>query len=100
MLMLQKIFLENVVTAYIIVAAMAYLGMSSLDAMSLESVISHDVWMEDDTVRQTLLNDISRKIVDRYVDLSTEFKLSERGSWGSHPLRVEVFNAFVQGFRE
>ncbi len=37
-------FLEDVVTAYIIAAAMAYLGMSSLDAMPLESVISHDVW--------------------------------------------------------
>ena len=67
-------FLEVVVTGYIVAAAMAYLGMSSLSDLPKESIISHDVWMEDDAVRWNILHDIAKHIVDKYIDLSTEFK--------------------------
>lgn len=67
-------FLEAVVIGYILAAVMNYLGMSSFDDMPLSSIISHDVWLEDDAVREKILNDVSRHIVDQYVDLATEFK--------------------------
>ena len=53
---------------------MSYLGMTSLDGVPLDTIVSHDIWMEDDAVRKTVLCDIARHIVDQYVDLSTEFK--------------------------
>ena len=67
-------FLEVVVIGYILAAVMSYLGMSSLDDIPLESIVPHDIWMEDDTVRWTLLHNIAKHIVEKYVDLSTEFK--------------------------
>jgi L1 cell adhesion molecule like protein len=67
-------FLEVVVIGYILAAVMSYLGMSSLDDIPLESIVPHDIWMEDDTVRWTLLQNIAKHVVEKYVDLSTEFK--------------------------
>ena len=56
------------VTGYIVAAVMSYLG------MPLQSTVPHDIWMKDDDVRQTLLHGIARHMVDKYVDLPTEFK--------------------------
>lgn len=69
-------FLEAVVIGYVLAAVMHHLCMSSLDGMPLSSIVSHEVWMEDDAVRADILNNISRHIVNEYVDLATEFKLS------------------------
>lgn len=70
-------FLENVIVGYILAAVMHYLGMSSLDGMPLSSIVSHELWMEDDAVRADILASISRHIVNEYVDLATEFKAPE-----------------------
>ncbi len=67
-------FLEVVVTGYILAAVMSYLGMSKFNDIPSQSIVPHDVWMEDDAVRHALLRDIAEHIVDKYVDLSTEFK--------------------------
>ena len=67
-------FLEVVVTGYILAAVISYLGMSTFDDLpSSQSIVSHEVWMEDDAVRQNMLGDIAKHVVD-CVDLSTEFK--------------------------
>ena len=61
------------VTGYIICAVMSYLGMSHISDMPSDSAISHDLWMEDDSVRKSALMDIASSIVDRHIDLATEF---------------------------
>ena len=66
-------FFEVVVTGYIICAVMSYLGMSHISDMPSDSAISHDLWMEDDSVRKSALMDIASSIVDRHIDLATEF---------------------------
>ena len=66
-------FFEVVVTGYIICAVMSYLGMSHISDMPSDSAISHDLWMEDDSVTKSALMDIASSIVDRHIDLATEF---------------------------
>lgn len=66
-------FLEVCITSYILVAVMSHLGMSALDDTPLHSVISHGLWMEDDTVRRSALTEIASSIVDKHVDLAAEF---------------------------
>ena len=56
---------------YVISAAMSYLNMSSLDDTPDAAII----WMEDDSVRSSLLQKISLHIVDEYIDLETIFKV-------------------------
>ncbi len=48
--------------------------MSRFNDIPSQSIVPPDVWMEDDAVRRALLRDIAEHIVDKYVDLSTEFK--------------------------
>ena len=45
-------FLEVVITSYILVSVMTYLGMGSLDDMPSLSLVSHDSWMEGDVDRE------------------------------------------------
>lgn len=66
-------FIEIVVNSYILVAAMHFLQMSSLDDVPPASHVSPDLWMEDDSVRESVLTKISSSIVDLHVDLKTEF---------------------------
>ena len=66
-------FLEVIITGYITTAALHYLGMSSTSDLPDESMISHDIWMEDDTVRHDTIMDIASNIVKAHVDLSTTF---------------------------
>ena len=61
-----------IITEYITTAALHCLGMSSTSDLPDESMISHYIWMEDDTVRHTLM-DIASNIVKAHVDLSTTF---------------------------
>ena len=51
-------FLKVTNTGYITTAALHYLGMSSTSDLPDKSIISHDIWMEDDTVRHDTLMDI------------------------------------------
>ena len=75
-------FLEVTITSYILVAAMSDLGMSSLDDIPPDSVISHDMWMEDDSKRKSVLTEISSSLVNKHVDLEAEFHSSDEASSG------------------
>ncbi len=66
-----KVVVVGYIIGYIIAAVMTYLGMSSFSA---ESIVPHDIWMEDDAVRQAKIKDIAKHIVNEYVCLATEFK--------------------------
>ena len=75
-------FLEVVVTGYVISTVMAFLGMSSLDNIPLsidvpstgEGIESIAIWMEDDSIRKSILQEISEHIVNQHIDLAAEFK--------------------------
>ena len=67
-------FLEVIVNGHILSAAMSYLGMTSLHDRPLPSIVLHDIWMEDDNVRHTVLQDIAEDVVTEHVDLATIFK--------------------------
>ena len=66
-------FLEAVIVSYILAAVMHYLGMSSFDSMPSTSIVSHDLWMEDDAERRRVLADVLHHVVEQYVDLATKF---------------------------
>ena len=70
-------FVDVVTTGYILTAVMSYLEMSSFDDTPSESVVSGEDWMEDDSVRCKILEDISSHIVNSRVDLATTFKQPE-----------------------
>ena len=63
-----------IVNGHILNAAMSYLGKSSLQGRLLPSIVSHDIWMEDENVRHTVLQDIAEHVVTEHVDLATIFK--------------------------
>ena len=69
-----EVFLEVVITGHILTAVMSCLGMSSLNDMPLSSVLSHDLWIQDDEVRRKILNDIASHVVNQHVDLAIVFK--------------------------
>lgn len=66
-------FLEVCLTGYIVVAVMKFLGMTDLHGCPLPSLVSPDLWMEDDSVRRSTLIKIASAVVDEHVDLVTEF---------------------------
>ena len=78
-------FFEVVVTGYIVSAMMSHLKMKSLDDCPDPSMVSEDIWMQDDAVRAKVLNDMSRQLVDKYVNLERAFaeEASETGSGNS-----------------
>ena len=61
------------VTGYVIVMAMKFLGMSSLNDIPHASHVPSDSWMQEDSVRKSILTDLSSSIIDLRVDLKTEF---------------------------
>ena len=65
-------FLELVVTGYILTAVLIRLGMSNVHDMP-PSVVSPDIWMEDDSVRQSTLMTLSSSVVESHTDLATKF---------------------------
>ena len=73
-------FLEAVVIGHILTAVMSHLGMASSNDRPSSSLISHDLWMEDDTERGRILSAISASIVEKYVDLATAFKTQPQKS--------------------
>ena len=70
----EEFLVEVIVNGHILSAAMCYLGMSSLHDRPLPLIVSHDIWMEDDNVRHTVLQDIAEHVVTEHVDLATIFK--------------------------
>ena len=66
-------FMDVITKGHILTAALEYLGMTSLDGVPDPSKIDTNIWMEDDNYRREKLLDIATKIVDKHVDLATEF---------------------------
>ena len=52
---------------------MFYLSMSSLHDKPSSSIVSHDIWMEDDDTRHNVLKAITQHAVSEHVDLATVF---------------------------
>lgn len=75
-------FFGLVVAAHILVAAMDFLKMSSVDDIPSPTVISPDVWMLADSERTSILKDVAAQIVDKHVDLSVQFSTSRRTGRG------------------
>ena len=66
-------FIEMVVTGYIISAILSYLGMSCINDVPSDSILSPALWMEDDSVRKSALMDVASAIIDKHIDLATMF---------------------------
>ena len=66
-------FIEIVVTGYIISAVLSYLGMSCINDVPSDSILSPALWMEDDSVRKSALMDVASAIIDKHIDLATMF---------------------------
>jgi hypothetical protein len=66
-------FFDVITRGYIIAAALEHLGMSSLNASPDPAMVDASICLEDDCVRKKKLIDISLEIVNKYVDLATEF---------------------------
>lgn len=77
-------FIEIVVTGYIVSAVLSYLGMSSITDAPNDTILSPDLWMEDDSVRKSALIDVASAIVDKHIDLSTDLgQMHEESDNGS-----------------
>lgn len=76
-------FLDLVTIGHVLAAAMSYLKMSSFEDIPSAEIVSSEVWMEDDSVRCNIIEDIASHIVDTHVDLSTEFKPTSSQNAGS-----------------
>ena len=66
-------FIEIVVTGYIISAVLSYLGMSCINDVPSDSILSPDLWMKDDSVRKSALIDVASAIIDKHIDLALTF---------------------------
>ena len=69
-------FVEVITTGHVLSAVMSLLQISSFDEMPPESIVSHDIWMDDDAVRKQVLEGIASSVVNQHVQLSTVFKES------------------------
>lgn len=70
-------FLETVVVGYIVAAVMTYLNMKSLNDFPDEDIVPPNTWMEEDSIRAATIENVSKYVVDNYVDLETVFKESD-----------------------
>lgn len=70
-------FLEIVVIAYVVAAAMCYLRMTSMGDIPDKNIAPVDTWLEDDSTRAAILETISWHIVNEYIDLATTFQQPE-----------------------
>ena len=50
---------------------MSALGMEDIDGSPLASIVSPDSWMEDESVRRSVLTRIASEIVDTHIDLKS-----------------------------
>lgn len=90
-------FLEVSVMGYILVTAMSVLGMTDLHGAPLASLVSPDLWMEDDSVRSSMLKKIASKVVE-HVDLATEFCNPDPSSSSSAPADHGPLSSTVYGY--
>lgn len=66
-------FLDVITRGHILSAALEYLGMSALDGVPNPAIVDSEIWMQDDSVRREKLIEVSGQVVEKFVDLSTEF---------------------------
>ncbi len=73
-------FIEIVVTGYIVSAVLSYLGMACIDDTPSDTILSPDLWMEDDSIKKSALMGVASAIVDKHINLATEFGQTQEGS--------------------
>ena len=52
--------------------------MTSVNVLPNPSIINANVWMENDSYRREKLLEIASYVIEKHVDLATEFSESER----------------------
>ena len=78
--------------------------MSSLNDIPLSSVLSHDLWMQDDEVRRKILNDIALHVVNQHVDVAIVFKdpssKETPGTAYDYACEVLTLGLFIMNFKD
>lgn len=97
-------FLDIITAGHILSSVMSYLKMKSLDDLPSSAIVSHDAWMEDDSVRSKILRDISAHVVKTHVDLATIFKQPstsvETGTVYDYACEVLSLGLLVMDFKD
>lgn len=97
-------FLEMVIVGYVLVAVMSYLGMSNYNDVPLMPTVSPcewcDLWMEDDSVRLAVLNDISSHIVDQHIDSFSDVSTKPAGTMYEYTCEVLSLGLLYLNFKD
>jgi L1 cell adhesion molecule like protein len=96
-------FVEVVTIGHILSAVMRMLKMTSIDGIPSSDVVSQGIWMEDDSVRKKLLDDIATFIVHTHVDLATTFKVAETSGSStvySYACEALTLGLFMMDFKD
>ena len=96
-------FVEVITIAHILTAVMSYLEMSELSDIPSSTIVSHDIWMEEDSVRRKVLLDISNHVVSEHVSLATAFShCSAQGEGTTYDYASEVLTLglFIMNFKD
>ena len=89
-------FVEVITIAHILTAVMSYFEMSELSDIPSSTIVSHDIWMEEDSVRRKVLLDISNHVVSEHVSLATSF--SHCSAQGEGTTSGVDLGIFIGGF--
>ncbi len=65
--------MDVITKGHILTAALEYLGMTSLDSLPDPSIVDRNIWMEDSKYRKEKLLDVATQVVNRHINLATEF---------------------------
>ncbi len=65
--------MDVITKGHILTAALEYLGMTSLDSLPDPLIVDRNIWMEDSKYRKEKLLDVATQVVNRHVNLATEF---------------------------
>ena len=96
-------FVEVITIAHILTAVMSYLEMSELSDIPSSTIVSHDIWMEEDSVQRKVLLDISNHVVSEHVSLATAFShCSAQGVGTTYDYASEVLTLglFIMNFKD
>ena len=96
-------FVEVITIAHILTAVMSYLEMSELSDIPSSTIVSHDIWMEEDSVWRKVLLDISNHVVSEHVSLATAFShCSAQGEGTTYDYASEVLTLglFIMNFKD
>ena len=77
--------------------------MSELSDIPSSTIVSHDIWMEEDSVRRKVLLDISNHVVSEHVSLATAFShCSAQGEGTTYDYASEVLTLgmFIMNFKD